>query len=473
MCRMSPLDLNATLQSALAHHQSGQLDEAEAAYASILDADPQHLDALHLFASLRLQQGRPEDALVLSEQVIALAPGISDAHDNRGTALQALGRGEDAADAFRRAIDLNPKAAHHRYNLGNALRFIDEKSAAAEAYRAAIQRNPDLLQAYSNLGATLSELGLFETAIECCQKAIEINPNYADGHYNLGNAMREAGRHKEAIVSYANAIQHNHGFADAHCNMALTILALRDFDVARAAFINAQHPTPHKMAQFYQAVASEMAGESAEAAFGALTLNDPEINAWMDSWNYVKSHSDLNTELIDVSFDLLDHALGSAQSTGLVLEFGVRHGHSIRHIASRVNGEVFGFDSFTGLPTSWGHEPEGVYSTDGELPEVPTNVTLIPGWFDDTLGSFLDQHPGNIRFCNIDCDIYDSTVTVLDRLAPRIHSGTVLVFDEYIVNPTWRDDEFKAFQEAAKKYGWSYRYLAFGIITKQAAIIIQ
>lgn len=470
---MSTIDLNTVLQAALAHHQAGQLADAEAGYASILDVDPNHLDALHLFAALRLQQGMATDALSLSEQVIAIAPGISDAHDNHGSALQALGHGADAALAFRRAIDLNPKAAHHRYNLGNALRSIGEKSAAAAAYKAAIARNPDLIQAYSNLAATLSELGLFKAAMNCCRKAIDINPGYADAYYNLGNAYREAGQLSDAMIAYSRAIELNHNFADAHCNMALSLMARREFDTARAAFTDALLPTDHKMAQFYKSVALEMSGASADDEFAALPKNDPEISAWLDSWSYVKSHSDTNTEIINVSFDVLDHALSAAQSEGLVLEFGVRHGHSIRHLAERVNGEVFGFDSFTGLPSSWGHEPEGVYSTEGELPEVPANVTLIPGWFDATLATFLEQEAGNIRFCNIDCDIYDSTVTVLNLIAPRIRAGSVLVFDEYIVNPTWREDEFKAFQEAVIKFGWKYRYLAFGIITKQAAIIIE
>lgn len=461
------------LQQALARHQAGELDAAAELYESILKANPQHLDALHLFSALRLQQGRADDALRLAESVIAIVPGVADAHDNRGSALQALGRFAEAAESFRRAIDLNPKAAHHRYNLGNAMRSIGEKSAAAIAYGAAIARNPELIQAYSNLGATLSELGLFDTAMMYCRKAIEINPAYADAHYNLGNALREAGHLRDAILAYSEAVKINHDFADAHCNMGLTLLALKQFEGAHAAFTNAGHPDRHKMAQFYKAVGLEMSGKNPDSAFAELPDNDADVGAWLDSWNYVKSHSDLNTELIDVSLDLLNHALSAARLEGLVLEFGVRHGHSIRHIAGRVNGPVYGFDSFSGLPSSWGHEPKGVYSTEGELPSVQENVTLIPGWFEDTLPDFMEAQPGPVRFANIDCDIYESTVTVLEHFAPRIEAGTVLVFDEYIVNPTWREDEFKAFQEAVLKYGWRYRYIAFGIVTKQAAVIIE
>ena len=50
--------------------------------------------------------------------------------------------------------------------------------------------------------------------------------------------------------------------------------------------------------------------------------------------------------------------------------------------------------------------------------------------------------------------------------------GSVIVFDEYIGNEYWREDEFKAFQEAVERYGWTYEYLCFSVFTKQVAVRI-
>jgi hypothetical protein len=99
-------------------------------------------------------------------------------------------------------------------------------------------------------------------------------------------------------------------------------------------------------------------------------------------------------------------------------------------------------------------------------------VTLHQGWFDQTLPQFLAEHTAPVRLINIDCDIYSSTKTVLDLLAPRIQSGTVIIFDEYIGNQHWREDEFKAFREAIKTYGWNYEYLSFSFFTKQVVLKI-
>ena len=135
--------------------------------------------------------------------------------------------------------------------------------------------------------------------------------------------------------------------------------------------------------------------------------------------------------------------------------------------------EVYGFDSFEGLPEQWHNEPKGSYSTNRVIPTVPDNVSLYAGWFEDTLPEFLKNHTGPVRFMNIDCDIYSSTKTVLDLLADRIISGTVIVFDEYIGNEHWREDEFKAFQEAVTKYCWNYEYICFSFFTKQVVIRIM
>ena len=74
---------------------------------------------------------------------------------------------------------------------------------------------------------------------------------------------------------------------------------------------------------------------------------------------------------------------------------------------------------------------------------------------------------------NIDCDIYSSTKFVLECFAEQIIPGTVIVFDEYIGNKNWREDEFKAFQEAVGIHGWEYEYLCFSFMTQQVVVRIS
>lgn len=177
--------------------------------------------------------------------------------------------------------------------------------------------------------------------------------------------------------------------------------------------------------------------------------------------------------LFGLSSSLLRWALARAARPGMVLEFGVRRGHSLAVIAAAAGQEVHGFDSFEGLPESWGSAPRGVLSTGGERPVAGPDVHLHAGWFEDTLPAFLATRPGEpVRFANIDSDIYSSARTVLQALGRRIGPGTVLVFDEFIGNRTWRQDEFRAFHEFAAGFGVRGQIIAVNPACKQVAMII-
>lgn len=157
--------------------------------------------------------------------------------------------------------------------------------------------------------------------------------------------------------------------------------------------------------------------------------------------------------------DLLTYALSLAPAEGLVLEFGVGAGTSIKVLAGATPRAVHGFDSFQGLPDDW---RQGFDAGAFRQATVPTglgaNVNLVAGLFADTLPCFLAAHAGTAAFVHVDCDLYASTRTVFEALGPRIAPGTVLVFDEYFNFPGWRDGEHKAFTEflAARKLDADY-----------------
>ena len=147
----------------------------------------------------------------------------------------------------------------------------------------------------------------------------------------------------------------------------------------------------------------------------------------------------------------------------LFLEFGVYKGTSINFISSfKPTKIIYGFDSFEGLNENWSTVlKKGTFNLYGSLPEVRNNVSLVKGYFDDSLPSFLREHSGNCAFIHIDCDLYSSTKTVFSLLKNRIVEGTVIVFDEYFGYHGWRNHEFKAFQEFVAENDIKYEYLGY------------
>ena len=76
---MAQLPLSEALKLAIRHHQAGRLAEADAIYQQILEADPNHADALHWRGLVLLRAGRQSDALQLINQALSLRPNWPDA----------------------------------------------------------------------------------------------------------------------------------------------------------------------------------------------------------------------------------------------------------------------------------------------------------------------------------------------------------------------------------------------------------
>jgi hypothetical protein len=190
-----------------------------------------------------------------------------------------------------------------------------------------------------------------------------------------------------------------------------------------------------------------------------------ELNRSVD---YIESHM-ADAIGFETQKEVLDHALAQTTLSGHYLEFGVFTGGTIRYIAKQLrragqpNASIHGFDSFEGLPEGWTGFNLGrsAFSTGGKMPKVPRNVTLNKGWFSETISKWRDAVAGPVAFMHVDCDIYSSTVEILEGLYTRMQPGTVLVFDEYFNYPNWERHEFKAWREFVLKHGLTYEYLAF------------
>lgn len=145
---------------------------------------------------------------------------------------------------------------------------------------------------------------------------------------------------------------------------------------------------------------------------------------------------------------------------GTWMEFGVFRGDTINRAADYRKKfceedppPVYGFDTFQGLPEAWGeHMQKGDFSLAGHFPEVRDNVELVQGLFSDSLPPFLRQHYKNrehhdITFLHIDCDLYQGAIEALMLLDRYIAPGCVLLFDDLINYPEYREHEIKALWE--------------------------
>lgn len=198
------------------------------------------------------------------------------------------------------------------------------------------------------------------------------------------------------------------------------------------------------------------------------------ILASVSSAQYYLQRMLLAENLVDRE-GLIRFAMERCSVEGLVMEFGVYAGRSLRVIASCTPELVYGFDSFQGLPEDWTRQQKkGRFDLEGKVPKFEEpNVRLVRGWFNETLPAFLARYSGPVRFLHMDCDLYSSAATVFAHVGPRIVSGTVILFDEYFNYPGWEQHEFRAFQEFVASTGLKYSYIGFASGYPSVAVRIR
>jgi predicted O-methyltransferase YrrM len=140
-------------------------------------------------------------------------------------------------------------------------------------------------------------------------------------------------------------------------------------------------------------------------------------------------------------------------------EFGVYQGTTARWLLNHIpdNTTLHLFDSFEGLAREWSGLGKGFFKTKPPVFD-DSRVEMYPGWFIDTVHNAL--HDKELSFLHIDCDLYESTVDVLNNI-PKLRPGTIILFDEYVHNLANKpvDDEHRAFTEWIVMTGHNFEYL--------------
>ena len=144
------------------------------------------------------------------------------------------------------------------------------------------------------------------------------------------------------------------------------------------------------------------------------------------------------------------------------LEFGVFKGRTINQYISKYCENVWGFDSFNGLPEKWdGVNNKGTFNV-SSAPKVNSNVTLVEGLFNESIPVFFQENKDiEVDFVHIDCDLYSSTKTVFENLYAfeKLNSGLVIVFDEIINYNRFYEGELKALYEASLDFNFQFEWI--------------
>jgi hypothetical protein len=162
--------------------------------------------------------------------------------------------------------------------------------------------------------------------------------------------------------------------------------------------------------------------------------------------------------------DWLMQQPGLVAREGTWCEFGVYEGGSLKQLAAyRGNAQLWGFDSFRGLPEEWNAEhPKGRFAMERPI-MPPDGVNLVVGQIEDTLQSFEPTLPS---FLHIDTDLYEPAAAILKWYQrwlisewPSVPYQTVILFDDIGI-PPYENGEMRALYEAQER-GLKFEWIAW------------
>ena len=400
------------------------------------------------------------------DQALKLLAGAEapERHALRGRALLGRRHGQPARDALRKAVVHDPADTRSLLGLSRAHLTLLDPSTAIPLLERLRERAPDLPGLGETLVSAYRRDARYEDSLALADDLPSLSPSLL---YERALTLLNLGRAEESLDGFDRLLaedpEHAAGWFWSHA----PALDLHGWPEAERRLVAAAAcPGANRKYQGFIAAYDVLRGAA-----------DPRpcpvpYRHLTDAAQALLPKSEGAPQLIGVHAAMLRWSLAQATNPGLLAEFGVRRGTSIRVLAGETEDTFHGFDSFVGLPEAWVKAEAGVLTTGGELPDVPANVTLHAGWFEDSLPPFLAAHPGPLRFANIDCDIYSSARTVLRSLADRIHPGTILLFDELVGNRSWRQDEYKALTEFAAEFGRGWEVLAINLPNKQVCVRI-
>ncbi|PIT02295.1 acetylglucosamine transferase [Bradyrhizobium nitroreducens] len=308
---------DAIISAAASAYGQGRYAESEALCLQIVQAVPDHFDAMH-FLGLSVQQlGRLDEAQRLLERAIAIEPRSHEAHNNLAGVHLALQKFDAARVHLEKAIALKPNFAPALAGLGNTLLQMNLPEQAIELYDRATALKPDNADALCNRG--LAELGLrqLDRARQSFERALLFQPRNVEALVGKGLVNIELKNFDEATGALEAALALRPGSAKILANRGRLNFETSRLEQAMANFDAALAISPRlELALEGKAQVSLAMGNTAQAILACTTLL--EVNPGSAVAMALMSACFANQGEIASAIELLDAALAIVPDASLI-----------------------------------------------------------------------------------------------------------------------------------------------------------
>jgi tetratricopeptide (TPR) repeat protein len=179
--------LATEIVTATSMFSDGELGPAESIVRAYLLKHGNDVEAMRLLARIGLEHDVLDDAELLLEAVLELAPDYRAARHDYALALLRRHKHVEALAELEKLLVLDPQNRMYRTTYATASVGLGDHQRALELYRDLLIDSPRAADLHLSVAHSLKTLGRQKEAVDAYRAAAEVRPNYGDAYWSLAN----------------------------------------------------------------------------------------------------------------------------------------------------------------------------------------------------------------------------------------------------------------------------------------------
>jgi tetratricopeptide (TPR) repeat protein len=217
--QLSPGDPRPWANLGMARQAVEDLEGAREAYQRALALDLDQQASLWNLGLILERSGSPGEASRLYARLADLRPGLGEAWFRAGYSRSLAGDPEGAVEAYRACLEARPDLSAAALNLAVCLAGLDRAGEARQVLDDLLLAEPDNADALRAVAAVAVDLGDWELCEAVRARLVELGEATPETTFGLGLAFDRTDQQEEAVRYYCEALRENPRFSAALLNL--------------------------------------------------------------------------------------------------------------------------------------------------------------------------------------------------------------------------------------------------------------
>ena len=183
--RIEAANHDPRLQQPIAALREKRFSEANMMLRQHLQVDPTDVVAIQMLAAVGLRMDQYEDAGMLLERCLELAPNYAAAHHDYALVMDHKMRRTEALKEIDLALAAEPDNPNYRMSKATILDRIGEYDAAIDIFSSLLEENQP--EAWMSYGNSLRAAGRHDECVAAYKKVVELRPNFGEAWWSLSD----------------------------------------------------------------------------------------------------------------------------------------------------------------------------------------------------------------------------------------------------------------------------------------------